>query len=910
MANSYEDYSKQRKAATKAGECPEWMTTAGYQLLYEKEYLAKGETPRGMYTRLAKKAAELISDKVAISLFNDGGAYDNWADLLFNDMWKGWLSPSSTVLANLGTIKGHPVSCSQTHIGDSIDSMYKARHEIAMLTKKGYGTSVNLTPVRPRGTPISVGGTASGVTQPMQGLRRDMNDVSQGNTRKGSVGQYLNVMHGDFDEVVGELLAEDMGLNIGWVLTDAYDEMFYTAPERADHIWKRMMKAKMQTGKGYFFWVDKVNRRRPQMYVDRGFSVVASNLCVVGSTKILTREGYKPIESLENQIVECWNGTEWSATPIAKTSKKAKVLKTTLSNGITLETTPEHEWYVMDGYSSNIKKSTDELVVGDKLVKFELEPITHGTKELELAYTNGFHTGDGTLYADGRARVSVHDNKQLLLPRLHGYKSKSYSKDGRILNLQYKKNVLLPKFFVPDSEYSVNSRLRWLEGYLDADGTLTNNNGTESIQVSCIEIAFLQEVMLLLQELGIHSTIAHAQDAGYRKLPANDGTPALKEYWCKEVKRLLIAGSELNKLLKLGYSAGRVQPTHREYQRQARQFVKVVSVEALGKEVPTYCGNEPKEHKLMFNGALTGNCCEIHLFSDEEHTYSCVLSTVNAFKYDEWKNTALIPRAMVFLDIVIDDMLAKAKQDTTGVFERIIRFTEKTRATGLGVQGSTSYVQDHDMVYGSIEHRQFEHKLFSQLNTSSLAVSKYLAAVLGEPEYMKGYGERFSHRLALPPTMSTSIIMGGYSLGTEPVYANVYTQDTAGGNVFRINPVFLKLMKKYGQYNETVMRRIAEKDGSVQEEDWLSDHEKLVFRTAFELNQYTVLSTASERQKQIDQGQSINIYLDATATEEEITALHMYANDDPDICGLYYVRNITGVAKHKASPDECEACNG
>ena len=119
---------------------------------------------------------------------------------------------------------------------------------------------------------------------------------------------------------------------------------------------------------------------------------------------------------------------------------------------------------------------------------------------------------------------------------------------------------------------------------------------------------------------------------------------------------------------------------------------------------------------------------------------------------------------------------------------------------------------------------------------------------------MIGYGERFSHRLALPPTKSTAIIQGGTSEGIGPVYANVYGQDTAGGTVFRINPVLLPIMKDRGQYTEAVMERIAKAQGSVQGESWLTDHEKEVFRTAYEINQETILLMGSHRQRIMSAG--------------------------------------------------------
>jgi len=243
---TYEYYSSERKRLQATGEAPEWLTTAGFQLLTEKNYLLAGETPKGMYNRLADKASELIDPKIDINLFNDDTGITNWKELFFRDMWNGWLSPSSTVLANLGTSKGHPVSCSGTHLDDSIDGFYKARHEIAILTKLGYGTSWDLSNVRSRGEKFGVDGVATGVTQPMNGARQDTSEVSQGTTRRGSIGQYLDVMHRDFDEVNDELRAEDQGLNIGWVFTEEYRELTKSNPGRADEIWKKILKTKMQ----------------------------------------------------------------------------------------------------------------------------------------------------------------------------------------------------------------------------------------------------------------------------------------------------------------------------------------------------------------------------------------------------------------------------------------------------------------------------------------------------------------------------------------------------------------------------------------------------------------------------------------------------------------------------------------
>ena len=162
------------------------MSTASYQLLANQNYLNTAETPRDMYHRIARRAAELT--KFQIPAYFE---FDSWYDAFFTVMWKGWLSPSTPILTNMGNDRGYPIACSGTYIGDSIRSFYQARTEIAQLTQRGYGTSWCLDPVRPRGSAVSKGGTANGIMRPAAGAVQDMKDVSQ-NSRRGSIGQYLN----------------------------------------------------------------------------------------------------------------------------------------------------------------------------------------------------------------------------------------------------------------------------------------------------------------------------------------------------------------------------------------------------------------------------------------------------------------------------------------------------------------------------------------------------------------------------------------------------------------------------------------------------------------------------------------------------------------------------------------------
>lgn len=159
-------YSEERKALQENGTLPLWYSTGGFQLL--KENYLWADTPIDQYRAIAECASKHV-----ISRFPE--AYDKF----FNLLWDGWLSPSTPILANMGRGIGLPVSCSGGYVDDSINGFYEARHETAILTKYGFGTSSYLGDIRPRGTPYR-GGQASGVLPVFKGFKQDMNEVAQG----------------------------------------------------------------------------------------------------------------------------------------------------------------------------------------------------------------------------------------------------------------------------------------------------------------------------------------------------------------------------------------------------------------------------------------------------------------------------------------------------------------------------------------------------------------------------------------------------------------------------------------------------------------------------------------------------------------------------------------------------------
>ena len=227
------------------------------------------------------------------------------------------------------------------------------------------------------------------------------------------------------------------------------------------------------------------------------------------------------------------------------------------------------------------------------------------------------------------------------------------------------------------------------------------------------------------------------------------------------------------------------------------------------------------------------------LFNDADHTFTCVLSSMNVARYDEWKDTDAVYWATWFLDCVAEEFIQKAKE-IPGL-ENAVRFTEKGRALGLGQCGLHTYLQMNSIPFEGFEAHMKNLEIAKHIDDESRKASIEMARILGEPEWCKGYGLRNTHRIAIAPTKSTANLMGGVSEGINPDPAMVYTTSGAAGEMDRINPVLLKIMKARSVYTKAVVSDLADKQGSVQHVDWLDDHEKSVFKTAFEINQDAVL---------------------------------------------------------------------
>ncbi len=562
--SKFEQLSAERKALQAAGQLPDWFTTMGWQA-FKGKYLYKAKTFEEQIDRIVENVGKQIPEG-----HDRDYLVGRWKHLLMNN--HAYLA--TPPLANNGTNRGLSVSCSGGVVGDSIFDFGSSRLENSILSQEGFGTSSYLGGIRPRGANISRGGTADGVLPVFKDMVIMADNVSQGATRRGAWAGYIGLSHPDFWEVALEVKNNPDGSNVGWNIHDSDLELLSKGDEETLLRFQETQYLKCLTGKGYYYFPDKVARQQPECYARHGLRSQASNLCT-----------------------------------------------------------------------------------------------------------------------------------------------------------------------------------------------------------------------------------------------------------------------------------------------------------------------------------------EITLHADEQHSFTCVLSGMVLTTYDEWKDTDAVQCMTIFLDCLLSDFLDSAR-NIRGL-ENIVRGTEKGRAIGLGATGYHSALQQRNLPWESMGAHMFNMEVFKHIEEEATTASKWMAGEWGEPTWCAGTGLRNTHRTALAPNVSSALIFGSESQGTTPWYGNVYQEGTASGDMFRVNPAFMKVLDKYGKNNDDMLMDILDNGGSVQHLGFLTQHEKDVFKTAFELDQIAIIDSVSRRQQFICQGQSCNLFFAADEDETYISYVHQCAFEEENVKSLYYLRSKSGV---DASKGGCSTC--
>lgn len=355
----------------------------------------------------------------------------------------------------------------------------------------------------------------------------------------------------------------------------------------------------------------------PEARAFYGFQIMIENVhCCTGDTQVLTDKGYMDLKTLSDQSnhVLVWNGYEYSSVLPKLIESSSSIMKVTLSNGVVLKCTPDHNWILQNRSLAHSERktpqkvSTKDLKIGDKIYKFNFPDITEG-EILPHAYTNGFFSGDGT-YCDGFPIIHFDAEKKKLIQYLHKSHESNYDcheTSGETISFYIPKSDVKPKFFVPVNG-NMSSKLEWLAGYADANGCInTTSKGEKSIQLVSVHDNFLNEIRLMLSTMGVHANVRVAKNR----------RPSSEEYECQPTHCLYISGCGVVHLQQLGFNPHRLDLSGTTPKFSAVN-ISIKKIEHLPQREPTYCFTEPKNHTAIFNGVMTG----------QSETYSLLIDTL------------------------------------------------------------------------------------------------------------------------------------------------------------------------------------------------------------------------------------------------------------------------------------------
>ena len=953
----------------------------GLQTLYDR-YLVidktgkearRIETPQGFLMRVAMGLAinEIHRDEKAVEF------YDVLSKLDFMS--------STPTLFNAGTARPQLSSCYLTTVSDDLDGIYEAIKENALLQKYAGGLGNDWTPVRAMGSHIKgTNGESQGTIPFLKVVNDTAVAVNQGGKRKGAVCAYLETWHLDIEEFLalrkntGDDRRRTHDMNTAhWIpdlfmkrvmekgawtlfspsdvpdLHELYGEAFeaaYIAYEaraaagsiklhktvQAVDLWRDMLTMLFETGHPWLTFKDPINLRSPQQHVG---VVHSSNLCVAPETKVLTDRGHLEISGLQDKVVNVWNGYEYSETTVRKTGESQRLLTVLLSNGGSLTCTPQHRWHLSTDYYGGEKVvETTELTKGDRLIKWNA-PVVQGEGVFSHAYTHGFFCGDGNYSSAGKPMVLLYDEKKSLTPWL-AIKSGTNLEhsNGR---LAYMLNEAIAKKFVVPHGFSLDSRLAWLAGLLDADGTVAINEDNESIQLGSINVSFLEEIRLMLQTMGCNVKVALMRSASEVKF-AHD----TKSYATQPMFRLLITSYDTLKLVGLGLRTHRLRLNLRIPNRDAAHFVKVVAVVDAGRIADTFCFTEQKRHLGVFNGVLTGQCTEITLNTSDTEIAVCNLGSVNlvnhlvlgasgAYEIDRDKLRKTVKTAMRMLDNVIDINLYTVKKARTSNL--------KHRPVGLGIMGFQHALHLMRTPYASKEAVQFASESMEAVCFNAYWASSELAEERGRYSSYKGslwdrgvfpqdsvalvtrargekyhlpveitprcdwdalrnrvkiHGMRNSNCVAIAPTATIANIVD-VSASIEPNYQNLFVKSNMSGEFTVINEYLVHDLKKLALWDDEMIADLKYNDGALGKIDRIPATLKAIYATAFDNDPKWYVEAASARQRWIDQGQSLNIYVSGVSGKK-LDELYKFAW----MKGLkttYYLRTMAATSAEKST---------
>ena len=295
-------------------------------------------------------------------------------------------------------------------------------------------------------------------------------------------------------------------------------------------------------------------------------------------------------------------------------------------------------------------------------------------------------------------------------------------------------------------------------------------------------------------------------------------------------------------------------------------------------------------------------CSEIQLPTDSYNSFVCCLGSINLLHWDEIKQTDAVETYTHFLNAVMDEFITKSA--TLPGLARAHRFAEQHRAIGVGVMGYHSLLQSRLLEFDSLQTKALNDEIFREIQTASNSASRWLAKYKGYECIREGYAN--TTLMAIAPTKSSSFIHGAVSMGIEPIKSNYFVKDLAKSKTVYKNPFLEAELDKYDLNTEDVWDGILIRDGSVQHLDFPT---KKVFKSFVEIPPKELVLQAAQRQKYIDQSQSLNLMIDPSVPAKDINQLYIYAWEE-GVKTLYYQFSQSSAQAFSRNILECSSCEG
>lgn len=812
-------------------------------------------------------------------------------------------------------------NCFLLECPDSMAGIYKCLSDCALISKNSGGIGIHISGVRSKGSVIKgTNGKSDGIVKMLKVFNETARFANQGSKRNGSFAIYLPCYHADIFDFLelrkntGEetlrardlfyalwvsdlfmesvknddywyLMSEDKSIGLSDVYGDEFKNLYlkyvsegtYVEKIKARDLWQKILVSQIETGMPYMTYKDQCNIKSNQKNAG---VIKSSNLCVAPETKVLTENGYHKIKDLENKKVKVWNGEEFSETTVVKTGENQQLLRVITSDGCELECTPYHKFYIKEG-EKIVKIEARFLVPEMKLAPYKFPVIRSGYDYLTLPYDIG---------------------------------------------LNFKKN--------PDNNCipincNVEMKLTWLEGFVDCNGVIEGD-----FLSFFLEKKYLENVKYLLNTLGCNPYI-HTISIS------------------KNLYKLRLNPVDINLLLNLGLKPRvlKIVGNNESIMKSQEVYVKEVIFD-IGKK-DTYCFNEPKRNMGVFNGILTGNCNEITLISNTEETAVCNICTFSLPKFLEGN---------FFNHKKLYDVVYVAARNMNKVIDRNYYPTPeakksnfKLRPVAMGIQGLANLFFQLRIPFESDEARQLNREIMETIQYAAWKSSNDLSKEKcetydrfeGSPiskgifqhdmwgftptdrwdweelkESIKKYGAMNSMMTSLPPTASTSQILGNYE-SFEPQNSNIFMRSTLSGDFPIVNKYLIEDLGKLNLWNESVKNEILSNKGSVQNILSIPEDIRKVYKTIWEIPQKVLLEMSRDRGYFVDQSQSLNVYME-NANIAKLSSMHFYGWSLGLKTGMYYLRTRAAVSAQQftVSPkkdliacsidnrDACEACSG